>query len=284
MSISASQEHSHLEGHCIIQDLCSAVETIREENEGKKGILGVLRKDNKRYKLCINEERSTYGRDIVQLAEIIQQNNPTLSTKRRMQMAFQLCSMVLQLCNTPWVDDSWTWEESCAIRVVEQEERDDEDIGLEKEFCHLYVTQKFYSAQLVPENGRKRSRPETALSLIAGEPVLVKLGFALIVLAFGKTLQEIRDENPPDWLGSDSRVHNVNFLDLMTARKLVKSGYVRDEFGREYAEVVKACIDHQYHDHQSAGFKCFSLKDKTFLDAAEEAIVKPLYDHCKRFE
>src|SRR6516162_9853495 len=117
-----------------------------------------------------------------------------------MQIAFQLCLCVLQLCITPWIDESWTWEECCVLRMAD--ERHDGEEDEQHEFPHLFVTQKFYSGQSSgPAKNRKRYS-DTPLSILAGDPILTKLGFALIVLAVGKTLQEIREEKP-NRLGTD---------------------------------------------------------------------------------
>jgi hypothetical protein len=268
----------------LIRDLCAAVENADDAVQGNQNVLGVMGDANKKYRLSImrrNEAEAGNG-DIVRLAELIHSGDPTFGTRQRMQIAFQLCLCVLQLCITPWIDESWTWEECYVLRMAE--ERLDEEGNEEgNEFPRLFVTQKFYSGQATgPANDRKR-HPDTPLSILAGDPILNKLGFALIVLAFGKTLQEIREERPSR-LGTDlENISPVELLDLVTARKLLKSGRIRDEAGVEYANVVKACIERQYVDLQDAIKNFRKSDDGSFFDCAEKAIMVPLYDHCKIF-
>ena len=290
ISVSPCRDSEQLGGKEIIQDLCSTIDKFQKEAGKAKNILGILEKENKRFTLSINEVRGNDAEaNIVRLADLIKINGPAFSTKKRLQIAFQLCLSVLQLCTTPWIDDSWTWDECCVVRKVETQPaegvEEDDDFEVRDETYHLFVTQQFYSAQLAVKKGKAR-RPKTMLNLLVGEPVgtvLIKLGCALIELGFGKTMQDIRDEKPPNWLGGLDKNLDSASLDFLTATKLLDSGSVTEEVGMDYANVIRACINRQYEDAQQSCVKVFTSGGEKFYDYAEEAIMHPLFDWVKVF-
>jgi len=243
-----------------------------------------------KYRLSINKGQSTETGDIiVRPSDLIKTSGPALSTKKRLQIAFQLCLAVLQLCTTPWIDDSWTWDEHCIVRKIEvqpdENMEEEENSEPRDELYHLCITQQFYSAQLAVSR-TKAVKADTVLNLLAGEPigpVLVKLGCALIELGFGKTMQDIRDEKPQNWLGGLEKTLDPASLDFVTASKLLESGSVKAEVGIDYANVVKACINRRYQGGQESGIKDFSFRGEKFFDCAEEAIMNPLFDWVKVF-
>lgn len=271
--------------------MCAAINNFQGEAEQKEAILGVLQKENKKYRLSINKGQSTEvgANNILRTSDLIKTGAPALSTKKRLQIAFQLCLAVLQLCTTPWIDNSWTWDEHCFVRKIEvqiDEKVEEEEYSEPRDDAYsLFVTQQFYSSQLaVPRS--EITKPNTVLNLLVGEPtgfVLVKLGCALIELGFGKTMQDIRDEKPSNWLGGLEKTLDPASLDFLTASKLLDSGSVKAEVGIDYANVVKACINRQYQDTQESCIKEFSFRGEKFFDCAEEAIMNPLFDWVKVF-
>lgn len=211
---------------------------------------------------------------IVTLSDLIHIDNQSLTRRQRMQIAFQLCLSVLQLYQTPWVDDAWNWQESCSLRLIEEPRDNESDNGDEeekREFPHIFITKKFYSqGQGAPPPAKKN----TTLRILAGDPVLAKLGFALIVLAVNRTLAEVRRV---DKGFGDINHGEAELDDLVTAKQLLKTGRIRDEAGRAYEQVVRACIEGQYVDFQDATKQFRKSDADNFFDDAEEAIMHPLF-------
>lgn len=248
--------------------------------QGNMRSLGIMGRA-KQYDLRLighDPDGSTDGH-IVTLSDLIRIDNQGLTRRHRMQIAFQLCLSVLNLSKTPWVDDGWSWEESCALRMIEEQpanDSDDPDEEEKREFPHLFITQKFYSQSQATLSRKKVSN--SAFRILAGDPVLARLGFALIVLAVNKTLAEVRQER-----GFPEINHgDTDFKDLLTAKKLLGTSRIRDEAGGAYEDVVRACIEGEFMDLEDATKK-FRKSDDGFYDDAEEAIMSPMFTYCQDF-
>lgn len=275
----------------VIQDLCAVIDNFATRQEAET-ILGILEMENKKYSLNVDKAKSVESEStILRPVDLIKSGGPALSTRKRLQIAFQICHAVLQLCTTPWIDDSWSWGQRCVIRKMEAQTgkgsgpREDDDFEIGDESYHLFVTQQFYSSKHAQAQA-ETLKQSTLLGLVATEPfgqVLVKLGCALIELGFGKTLKDIRDDKPPLWLGGLEKTLDSASLDFVTASKLLESGEVKAEVGLDYANVVKVCISRHYHDVQESGIKEFSGRGDQFFECAEEAIMHPLFDWIRIF-
>ncbi len=101
---------------------------------------------------------------------------------------------------------------------------------------------------------------------------MTKLGFALIELAFCRSLAEIRR----DQLHSTVDENNSDFANLQTATEMLDSGRLAREESQVYEDVVKVCIRHQYLGRSSSGPKGLDSKDPSFFERAEESIIGPL--------
>lgn len=104
------------------------------------------------------------------------------------------------------------------------------------------------------------------------EPILTKLGFALIELAFCRKLSEIGNNKLRQ--GVDDK--DSDLLNLQTATEILDSGRLAREESPVYEDVVRACIKHQYPGDSSSGPKGLDSKDASFFDRAEESIIGPL--------
>lgn len=264
-----------------IEDLCSVInaDAATQSSMGSLGIMGRA----KQYDLQLigHDPDGHTESQIVTLSDLISIDSQGLTRRQRMQIAFQLCLSVLQLYRTPWVDDAWSWEESCALRLVEEQpanDSDDPDEEEKHEFPHLFITQKFYSNS----QDSNCSKPCTsALSFVANDPILAKLGFALIVLAVNKTLADVRREKGFTDL---NKYEHEDWNDYRTAKKLLGTSRIRDEAGVAYEDVVRACIEGQYVDVRDATTRRFRCGDaEGFYDDAEEAIMHPLFTYCQIF-
>ncbi|RDW61683.1 hypothetical protein BP5796_11575 [Coleophoma crateriformis] len=104
------------------------------------------------------------------------------------------------------------------------------------------------------------------------EPILTKLGFALIELAFCRTLPEIRKDQLHDTIEEK----DSDFANLQTATAMLESGRLAREASQVYEDVVRVCIKHHYLGRSSSGPKGLGSKDPSFFDRAEESIIGPL--------
>ncbi|KAL2208529.1 hypothetical protein CC79DRAFT_577629 [Sarocladium strictum] len=267
-----------------IDDLCSVInaDATIQTVMGSLGIMGQA----KQYDVQVIDHDPDGSADsrIMTLSDLIRVDRQGLTRRQRMQIAFQLCLSVLQLYRTHWIGDGWSWEESCALRLIEEQPSDDNadvDEYEKREFPHLFITQKFYSHNQQPESPTtKVSHTASPLSILANNPKLAKLGFALIVLAVNKTLAEIRQEKA----FADVILHGHEDLDnFITARKLLKTSRIREEAGVAYEEVVKACIEGRYMNLQDATKEFGKTDVDEFYDDAEEAIMHPLFTYCQVF-
>ena len=118
--------------------------------------------------------------------------------------------------------------------------------------------------------------------IIADQPVLTKLGFALIELALGQTLEDMKEDTRSYWGLGDRRIDDDS-MNFSTAKRLLKSGKIREEATRDYEDAVKACISHQYPDKEGNN-RSLLLKDDSFSDNARDAILSPLFHVWKQFE
>jgi hypothetical protein len=176
-----------------------------------------------------------------------------ISQKERMDLASSLSLIILLLYSTPWIDMWWTWKDLCTLR-------DDKS--------QIFITRNFYSASLKP---LKRTTSHSDLTstfwAIYGEPILTRLGIALVELALGKRLPEFRQPN------LDQNV-DLNILDLQTAIRLVDSGCVLREAGPSYNDAVQACLMHRVI--LPSGVIVLNSKNSHFQQDLERFVVAPI--------
>jgi hypothetical protein len=170
-----------------------------------------------------------------------------------MDLALSLSLAILQFYSTPWIDGWWTWKDFCMLK---------------DEKSQVFISRKFYSVQS-RHMSRQTSHSASTSEFweMYGEPVLTRLGFALVELALGKRLSQLRPVNEDQNIDED-------MLDLSTAKSVVKSGRVLDEAGQVYSDVVQACLEHQVVVSE----KVMGLKSehKNFQQDLEEFVVGPL--------
>lgn len=180
-----------------------------------------------------------------------------LTRKKRMDLALSLSLAILQFYTTPWIDMWWTWKDFCT-----------------NDKSQIYITKSFYSTQdpMLAQQGQPTSHSlfATAFWDLIGEPILTRLGFALIELALGKPLSELRQV-------PNSAVEEEDMLDLMTAKQLLEEGMVREEAGKCYHDAVQACLTHQVMI--GTGFVSLTSKDLNFQRNVEKYVVAPIRDN-----
>ena len=256
ISISERNGHSRGEEHEPIRDLCGLLKTLDGTKHVADTRLGILQLREKQYELQspVYLHDLANSRNIVCLDHYLAGQRFGLSRKERMDLALRMSYAILQFYASPWIEASWTWRDFCIDKQNDSQ---------------LFVTRKFYSCRSRDSTPTSEKPSALKFSDIVEEPILTKLGLALIELAIGKRLAELRVEDQPPSLDSD-------LLDFSTAKKLIISGQILREEGRGYEEVVKACLFHQFScDSQ---FNCIDSNQPTFQNAVERSIIEPLHN------
>ncbi|KAH7409371.1 hypothetical protein BKA64DRAFT_664786 [Cadophora sp. MPI-SDFR-AT-0126] len=260
-----AQDHSEPNhNELFVEDLCSFIETLGMRSLRPEGILGLIGNSKKTYKLCTRQETSAALGSIICLEDLLKPGHRRLQRKERMQLAFRLSSAILQFSCTPWIDQSWTWQDFSALQ------RDEPQIALSQ----LFVSRKFYSARLQPASHAVKRHSQ--LGRYDVQPILTNLGFALIEIVLGRSLSVIGNKQS----GESDVDLDLDLVKLQTAQALLKSGQIASEESQGYEDVVKACIHHQYRGRQDLQIKGIDSTDASFFDNVEEAILCPLYMEC----
>jgi hypothetical protein len=118
-----------------------------------------------------------------------------------------------------------------------------------------------------------------------GEPALTRLGLALVELALGMKLSQIRESDLlrsafalkpfPTHFDMDN-VQNQDMLDVFTANELLASGAVLQEAGVCYHDAVQVCLSHRVMN--SSGPKILNSSDPDFLSHVLRHIIQPIRD------
>jgi len=207
------------------------------------------------------------NRVFVSLGDLMGRHN-VLDHRKRMELAFRLSSAVLQLSSTPWADGLWTLDDWF---VAADSEREDEALS-------LFVHRKLHS----PQDSTKTSLKDPAWQIIAREPVLARLGIHLTELALGRSILEIRREEPSLLRDDDSKIFNPELLSLLTVRRLLTLRVITQRVSANFQDVVSACINQQYRDRRQAGIKELDTRDPAFPERASTAILAPLYQEVRK--
>jgi hypothetical protein len=136
----------------------------------------------------------------------------------------------------------------------------------------VFVTGKFYSTQRLNTSTAKKLAHSASASLFwscFGEPILTRLGFALIELALGKRLSQLRPPNVDPNGDQD-------MLDTITAKQVLKDGTVLEEAGQCYHDAVNACLAHRVI--VPSGPKTLDSEDPNFRQDLERFVVGPIRD------
>ena len=251
-----------------IADICTTVRALAQVPEPpvKRQTLGILRGDTVNYEL--QSPRSIGDGDskaIFSLDDLFAGDQKRLARRYRISLALRLAWGITQLHQTPWIKPSWTWSDFSAI--TNQRGQFDEGLFITRYFSsmHNVDTLKATDAENAP----------SFLSIAIGEPVIARLGYALIELASGKRLASLQDSNGPTSKDKDLQ-------DLLTARHLLDTNYIRDEECQAYSDVVHACLYQQVQRDGGLGLRKLRSQDALFESDLTQAIVQPLYDIYRR--
>jgi hypothetical protein len=256
-SVSFSRSDNGTENGQRIDDLCIFVKKLDDPPslQSQASCLGILCAEKKEYTVKITsvETGSSNDRNVVCLEDCLV--SWQLTRQKRMDLALSLCLAILQFHSTPWIDTWWTWKDFCMLRDDNKQ---------------VFVTGKFYSTQR-PLTPTAKKHPALASLFwdLFGEPRLTRLGFALIELALGKRLSQLRSPNVDPNGDQD-------MLDTKTAQQVLKDGTVLEEAGQPYHDAVKACLDH--YVIMPSGSKKLNSEDPNFQQDLERFVVGPIRD------
>jgi hypothetical protein len=243
----------------VIPDLCKFVKELDDTTTSSAqnsclGVIGAKKKHTVRITSVDGDSSTTHS--VVCLDDcLVASQSWELSRRTRMDLALSLSLAILQFYSTPWIDMWWTWKDFCMLK---------------DEKSHVFITRKFYSTQN-PLNALSRQTSHSASASefwkMIGEPVLTRLGFALVELALGKRLSELRSPNGNQKVDED-------MLDFQTAKNVVRSGHVLGEAGQGYNDAVQACLEHQVI--MPSGVMGLSSKHQNFQKDLEQFVVGPI--------
>ena len=265
-SVSFSTSDSGAENVRRIDNLCILVKSLDEPLplSTQTSCLGILGGKEKEYTVKITSvgaDATTNHRNVVCLDDyLVPYEKWELTRQKRMDLALSLSLAILHFYSTPWIDAWWTWKDFCMLKDDNKQ---------------VFVTGKFYSTQKpsspTATTAKKLTHPAAASTFweCFGEPILTRLGFALIELALGKRLSESRPENPDPNVDQD-------MLDTFTAKSVLADGSVHQAAGQVYHDAVQACLSHQVTI--DSGPRSLDSKHPNFQQDLERFVVGPIRD------
>ncbi|RYO94236.1 hypothetical protein DL762_000483 [Monosporascus cannonballus] len=232
-----------------IQDLCRAIATLQTPqrdvclsllaNEYAKQKYGILIYPSK------EPPTDTDVWSISTLRSVLEDSE--FARRDRLHLAVTLSSSVLQLHETPWLDENWGKDDILFIKRSEK-----------TAYHHPFVSQGIgrgdqRSSTITPPGMRRIIRNQT----------LYALGVSLIELWYGKSISQLH--KPEDGPLGDS------MTEFITADRLVDELY--NEAGGKYSDAVRRCVRCDFDRRAN------SLEDIAFQRAVYEGVVAQLKEN-----
>ena len=266
-----------------IQDLCSLVQKAATGSELHQ-VLVHRANHSRMYRMRRKKIDSGDSKPprIKYLSDLRQAGNG-LSTKDRLELALRLSLAIVQLCKTPWVSETWTWNDVCVSQATAEDDEHHETNFKRSKFPVMFILREMYSATDDGDGDSVRTAVEVpGLSPFLDrdkEPVLTKLGIALIELACARSIQEMRRDYGMDTVGGDSD----DAANILTAKWLLRDRRIRNEATVAYEGVVSACMDSQFIGSDGS-VRRLSLEHESFLSSSMSAILMPLFKMWKQYD
>jgi hypothetical protein len=180
-------------------------------------------------------------------------DDPNFAQKDRLKLAVTLASSILQLHETPWLE---------------------EDLGKENIFFINRSGKTLYDQPFVSQQFNQATAPATSrlpsnISCVIRNQTLYALGVALIELWYRKAIGDLH-ENIDGPLNTGNDLFNL-MTEFKTADRLSDELY--SEAGAKYSDVVRRCIRCDFDKRAS------SLKDTQFQKVVYEKVVAQLQDN-----
>ena len=238
-----------------IQDLCAAISTLQMPQRDVCFSLLATEYAKQKYGILIyplkEPPSDTDSWSISSLRSVLEESG--FARRDRLQLAVTLTSSILQLHETPWLDQNWNNDSIFFIK------RSDKTM-----YDHPFVSRHFNLSN------QPSTKPiPMSMSRIIRNQTLYSLGTSLIELWYGKPLSELHKPDDGPQSTSDPRI------DLMTewntANRLVDELY--NEAGGKYSDAVRRCIRCDF-DHRSS-----CLEDVTFQRDVYQGVVAQLKEN-----
>ncbi|KAK4167893.1 hypothetical protein QBC43DRAFT_310437 [Cladorrhinum sp. PSN259] len=265
-----------------IKDICSLT---RDASTGTtstdpRGLVFGTPTNNKTYRMQLNklEPASSDTSRILFFPDLIQRST-TISPKDRFELALRLSLALVQLCQTPWVTKSWSSADVCILSYNKNllEER-----LIPYKFPTVYILHEISSRNTTSSSIIKSplsQQIQRPIDLFDDEPILTKLGIALIELAFGRSLKDIQLDCFPPGIPA---IHDEDLANMCIARTLLDRGLVRNYATAAYEQAVSVCIKRQYIDWEGVPRSLLSGHE-SFVSGFYDAVLGPLAEVCKRY-
>lgn len=205
---------------------------------------------------------------VLSLSDVICRRTLVLDQRARMDLALHLSITVLGLASSPWLDDSVS-PKDWLVSI---------DLEHQNAVRGVFMRAPFHKQSSSTMNSSR-------------EPTLTKLGICLIELAFGRTLAEIRRDEPELLQSGTALEGDPELLDLFTAKNILTQRLLSRKFGQDCEDAVISCINQQYRERKTGTAQNLSLlspsQEPALLpqEPALLSIVLPLFFEVrKRFE
>ncbi|TDZ25528.1 hypothetical protein Cob_v001986 [Colletotrichum orbiculare MAFF 240422] len=189
-----------------------------------------------------------------------------LPLQKRIDIAHKLAFAIVQFWSTAWIGKWWTWRD---FSVKDDDSRD----------MALFATRTIFPRQIL-ELGSPEV-PSKLWEFTPGEPLLDRLGFALVELALGKRLSQLREEHghSSEYAGHFGEDYQ-DLMDYGLAMKLLDQNLIQGATSLAYQNVVTACLKCQVlHEN---GAISLTTEAGSFRDDVERFIVEPLFEYFER--
>ena len=248
-----------------IVDLCTSLRSLGLDKGGSTDdkSLGILPlADSKSYELILTSQLTPANSSMLSLEDLFTSAPNRLARGFRIELAVQMATAILQLCMTPWLPTAWSWKEFSMTGFP----------GDDLTPSALYIAHQFQTQSKADSQRQKMDpRKQISMAVTPGEPVLTRLGFALVELAFGQRLSAMAGS------ASNAQAFDPYYQDLAIAGALVQSGQLLHEEGRRYHEAVMNCLKQEIR-MDGHGWKTLRLHDPSFHTDAADSILRPLVD------
>lgn len=247
-----------------IADLCQWIKTLRSTSPPNSPVTvcqGLLGTDDKTY--MVRAPRA--NADSLNTSTVMSMDDCLgscddygITRPARLGLALDLAMAIVQFHQTSWIERAWTWRNFSMIKG---------------ETYDLVITRRFWSS--VSSTRSIAPAPSKFWSYLCDkDPMLVRLGFALIELAMGKTLSDLRLslDGQKDTVAENEAMKDME--DYHTALYLIRKNIIKNKVGGMYQQAVLACLECKVL--VDGGMKPLMSGSNGFEDDFENFIVEPL--------
>jgi hypothetical protein len=243
-----------------IEDLCRAFNKLQSPQRDL--CIGYLLDGLKRkHAIYLEPSPSQQQWAAYSLKEVLAQTSKLhrrLTRHDKLKLAVDLASSVLQLYNTPWLEEQWGKDD---VYFIHRPEASSASV-----FEHPFVCRKF-GAQVV--STAKTTTTSTTACRVIRNQTLFALGILLIELWYGKPIEELQTVPDLDCAGTPG-------VTWCTAERLVEHEMEFDA-GKRYSDAVRRCIRCNFDSKET------SLNNESFQQLVYDGVVKLLEKTLQQF-